>query len=101
VAGSYRAKFKTNADAWREIYLPFAAFVPTSFGRLRRDLPALDSSKLRSFGFLISDRQAGPFALEVEWINVVACPEQHGFQRYGSYLDGHRRGFSARNVCLQ
>ena len=63
MAGSYRAKFETSADAWQEIYLPFGNFEPTSFGRVRNNLPALDPSKIRSFGLLISDKQAGPFAL--------------------------------------
>jgi NADH dehydrogenase [ubiquinone] 1 alpha subcomplex assembly factor 1 len=76
MAGSYRAKFETNAEAWQEVYLPFADFEPTSFGRVRNDLPALDSSKIRSFGLLISDKQEGPFAIEVDWIKAIVSPEQ-------------------------
>ena len=74
MAGSYRAKFDTNTNVWQEIYVPFNEFVPTSFGRVRKDLPALDPSKIRSFGFLISDKQVGPFSLEVEWIKAVVSP---------------------------
>jgi NADH dehydrogenase [ubiquinone] 1 alpha subcomplex assembly factor 1 len=74
MAGSYRVAFDTNADEWQEIYLPFADFRPASFGRVRSDLPPLDPSKIRSFGFLISDKQVGPFALEVEWIKAVKAP---------------------------
>ncbi|RMF84645.1 MAG: hypothetical protein D6744_02710, partial [Planctomycetota bacterium] len=44
---------------------------PTSFGRVRKDLPALDPRAIRSFGFLISDKQTGSFALEVDWIRAV------------------------------
>jgi len=76
MAGSYRAKFETSADAWQEIYLPFGDFEPTSFGLVRKNLPALDPSKIRSFGFLISDKQAGSFGLEVDWIKAVASREQ-------------------------
>ncbi len=76
MAGSYRAKFETNVDAWQEVYLPFADFEPTSFGRVRSDLPALDPSKIRSFGFLIADKQAGSFSLEVDWIKAVVSPDK-------------------------
>ena len=88
MAGSYRVKFETNAGAWQEIYLPFADFEPTSFGRVRKDLPALDSSKIRSFGLLISDKQAGPFALEIEWIKAVASPEQPNSQSSAALQPG-------------
>jgi hypothetical protein len=88
MAGSYRAKFETSAGAWREIYLSFADFEPTSFGRVRNDLPALDPSKIRSFGLLISDKQAGPFALEVEWIKAVASPAQPDSQSSAALQPG-------------
>ena len=76
MAGSYRVKFDTIANTWLEVYLPFEDFVPTSFGRVRTDLPALDSSKIRSFGLLISDKQVGAFEIEVDWIKAIASPKQ-------------------------
>jgi len=88
MAGSYRTKFETNADAWQEIYLPFSAFVPTSFGRVRNDLPALDPCKIRSFGLLISDKQAGSFALEVDWIRAVASPGEPDSQSSAALQPG-------------
>ena len=36
-----------------------------------RDAPKLDTEKIRSFGFTISDKQVGPFKLEVDWIRAV------------------------------
>jgi len=71
-AGSYRVKFDTKAGQWLELFLPFADFRPTSFGVELTDAPPLDPSKIRSFGFLISDKQAGPFTLEVDWIKAVS-----------------------------
>lgn len=67
-AGSYRVKFDTEANKWLEVFLPFADFRATSFGVEKTDAPPLDPRKIRSFGFLISDKQAGPFNLEVDWI---------------------------------
>jgi monofunctional biosynthetic peptidoglycan transglycosylase len=69
-AGSYRVKFDTKAGQWVEIYVPFTEFSPTSFGVELPDAPPLDPAKIRSFGFLISDKQAGPFMLDVDWIKA-------------------------------
>jgi monofunctional biosynthetic peptidoglycan transglycosylase len=71
-AGSYRVKFDTKADKWLDIFLPFSDFRATSFGVELRDAPPLDPRKIRSFGFLISDKQAGPFKLDVDWIKAAA-----------------------------
>ena len=80
VAGSYRVKFDTKRDTWQEIFLPFAEFEATSFGRVIRTLPPLDPAKIRSFGFTISDKQDGPFKLEVDWIRAVALTSNAGDQ---------------------
>ena len=71
-AGSYRVKFDTKADEWMEIFLPFADFRATSFGVELPDAPPLNPRKIRSFGYLISDKQAGPFRLEVDWIKAAS-----------------------------
>ena len=71
-AGSYRVKFDTKADEWLEIFLPFADFRATSYGVELPDAPPLDPRKIRSFGFLISDKQVGPFALDVDWIKAAS-----------------------------
>jgi monofunctional biosynthetic peptidoglycan transglycosylase len=71
-AGSYRVKFDTEADKWLELFLPFADFRATSFGVELPDAPPLDARKIRSFGLLISDKQSGPFRLEVDWIKAAS-----------------------------
>ena len=73
-AGSYRVKFDTKADEWLEIFLPFAGFRATSFGVELSNAPPLDPRRIRSFGFLISDKQAGPFKLDVDWIKAASRP---------------------------
>ena len=74
-AGSYRVKFDTEASKWLEVFLPFADFRATSFGVELPDAPPLDLQKIRSFGLLISDKQAGPFELEVDWIKAASPPD--------------------------
>jgi monofunctional biosynthetic peptidoglycan transglycosylase len=76
MAGSYQQRFETKKDEWQEIALPFRDFVATSFGQVMRDAPKLDTAKIRSFGFTISDKQAGPFRLEVDWIRADKKPRE-------------------------
>ena len=50
-------------------------FVPSFRGRVLSGEPPLDPAKVASLGILISDKQAGPFQLEIAWIKAVsACP---------------------------
>jgi monofunctional biosynthetic peptidoglycan transglycosylase len=71
-AGSYRVKFDTSVGEWVEVFLPFRDFRATSFGVELPDAPPLDSGKVQSFGFLIADKQEGPFCLEVDWIKAIS-----------------------------
>lgn len=80
-AGSYRVKFDTKPAEWQEIRLPFADFEATSFGRVINSVPALDPGQIRSFGFLISDKQEGPFRLEVDWIKAFGQPDNRDTSR--------------------
>ncbi|MEI7970591.1 MAG: CIA30 family protein [Betaproteobacteria bacterium] len=66
----YQAPFDTRAGEWQDITLPLSAFEPRWRGRLVPDAPALDPGRIVSFGFLIADRQAGPFALDVHSIRA-------------------------------
>jgi monofunctional biosynthetic peptidoglycan transglycosylase len=63
----YQASFVTSGQ-WEEARLPWSAFEPRFRGRLVHDAPPLDPSRIASFGLLISDKQSGPYRLEVERI---------------------------------
>ena len=65
----YQARFATPAGEWIEVVLPVTDFQPTFRGR-PVEAPALDPARIRGFGFLIADRQAGPFRLVVESIRA-------------------------------
>jgi monofunctional biosynthetic peptidoglycan transglycosylase len=43
-------------------------------GRVLTDVPPLNPSKIASVGVLISDKQAGPFRLEMGWIKATGRP---------------------------
>ena len=75
---AYWAELKTTPGAWTRVRIPFSEWVPTSFGR-QLPGPALQVSKINSVGFMLYDKQAGPFALEVDRISAYrgeATPPQ-------------------------
>jgi NADH dehydrogenase [ubiquinone] 1 alpha subcomplex assembly factor 1 len=67
---SYRQSFKTKKDEWIEVQLPVGKFVATWRGRVFPN-EKLDPSKVAGIGFLLGDKKAGPFKLEVDWIKVT------------------------------
>jgi len=67
----YQCAFETNRGAWEEHRLAFKDFVPTFRGRILTDVPPLDPGKITSVGLLISEKQDGPFQLEVAWIKTA------------------------------
>ncbi len=69
-AFSYRASFTTTAGEWIDVRIPLDKFVATSFGRIVSNAAPLNPGEITSVGFLLSDKKAGPFKLEVEWIKA-------------------------------
>ena len=67
----YQCGFTTKSSEWEEHRLAFSDFVPTFRGRVMTDVPTLNPAKVNSVGFLISDKQAGPFRLEIGWIKAA------------------------------
>lgn len=71
VAFSYRTMIQTKKDEWIEVKLPLDKFVATSFGRVVKDVGAVDAGEVNGLVFLLGDKKAGPFKLEIEWIKVA------------------------------
>ena len=70
IAFSYRATVQTKKDEWIEVNVPLDKFEATSFGRVVKDLGPVDAKEVNALGFMLSDKKAGPFKMEVEWIKV-------------------------------
>jgi len=68
MAFSYRANFKTEKAKWTEVTIPFTDLKATSFGRVVKKGKPLNPSTVQAVGFLLADKKAGPFKLEVSWI---------------------------------
>ena len=64
----YQFPFQTREGEWMEVRMPIAGFLPTWRGRIVGGAPRLAGERIRTFGFMISDKQEGPFRLEVEEI---------------------------------
>ena len=64
----FQAAFSPPADQWTTLKLPFSAFRAKVRGRYVDDQYELNPAEIRSFGFMISDKQKGPFQLQVDSI---------------------------------
>jgi monofunctional biosynthetic peptidoglycan transglycosylase len=68
---SYRQSFQTKKDEWIEVKFPVDKFVATWRGRVFRN-EKFDPARANGIGFLLGDKKAGPFKLEIDWIKVAA-----------------------------
>lgn len=65
---AYQTHFSTEQDNWITARLSFDAFSPIFLG----DAPQMDLSGIRRIGFMIADKQTGPFSLEIGWVKAYA-----------------------------
>jgi monofunctional biosynthetic peptidoglycan transglycosylase len=72
---SYRFAFSTKNGEWLTLDVPFASFIPKFMGETT-SAPPVDRKSIKTFGFLISDKQAGPFRLEIDWIGAYSKKEK-------------------------
>lgn len=70
IAFSYRATVPTKKDKWIEVRVPLDKFEATSFGRPVKDVGRVKPEDINALGFMLSDKKAGPFTLEVAAITV-------------------------------
>ncbi len=66
---SYRFEFAAKDGEWLTIDAPFSSFVPKFMGETT-SAPPVDRARIKTFGFLIADKQNGPFRLEIDWIGA-------------------------------
>jgi len=69
---AYAADFQSIENEWQEIEIPFNDFTARYRGRIILDAPKLDKKSIRQLGFLISNKQEGKFALEIDWIKAYS-----------------------------
>ena len=66
----YEAPLEPPAGEWVEVEIPIPSFKAKVYGRAIPGVGPPDTTRIESLGFMISDKQAGPFRLEIDWIAV-------------------------------
>ena len=64
----YEASLDVPDGTWSEVEVPIASLRGKAFGQSVPFAGSPDPARIQSLGFMISDRQAGPFRLEIDWI---------------------------------
>jgi NADH dehydrogenase [ubiquinone] 1 alpha subcomplex assembly factor 1 len=70
IAFSYRATVQTKKDEWIEVKIPLDKTEATWFGRPVKDAGAVKPEEINALGFMLGDKKAGTFRMEVESIKV-------------------------------
>ena len=70
-ASSYRASLPTTAGQWQETRIALDEFKPQAYGRAL-PIQAVNPAKVDSIGFILADKKAGPFRLEIESVIATA-----------------------------
>ena len=67
----YQARFTPSAGEWTDCTLPIGSFAASFRGRPVPEAPPLDPARVRALGFMIGEKQAGPFELAIGRIAVA------------------------------
>jgi NADH dehydrogenase [ubiquinone] 1 alpha subcomplex assembly factor 1 len=67
---NYTQKFQTEKDNWQIVKLPFKDFKFKYYGREVSNSEPPDKSTIKQISILISNKQQGPFKIEIEWIGL-------------------------------
>ncbi len=67
---NYNQKFETKENEWQIIELPFDEFGLKYYGREVEPFDLPDKKSIKQISILISDKQEGPFQIEIEWIGL-------------------------------
>lgn len=69
---SYQFRFAVSSNEWMIVKAPFSEFKASFRGQPSPEAPPLNPGVIQAIGFLIADKQAGEFKLEVESIQAYA-----------------------------
>ena len=67
---AYKATFATRDGEWQTVRVPFDEFLPTFRGRTLAGEPPLDPARIHQVVFMVADKRAGPFALEIDFVRT-------------------------------
>lgn len=70
-ASAYRVKFTPATDSWETLSFSWSAFEAVRRGTLLTEAPPIQPADITQVGFLIADRTAGPFCLQVAHMTAL------------------------------
>ncbi|MCO7246467.1 CIA30 family protein [Halomonas sp. Mc5H-6] len=70
-ASAYRVKFTPATDRWETLHFSWAAFEAVRRGTLLTDAPPIKPAGITQVGFLVADRTAGPFCLQLTRMSAL------------------------------
>lgn len=68
---NHQAIFQPPAERWVDIVLPLSMFSPRLRGRAVPGAPSLAPGRVQQVGWMVGDRQAGDFRLEIQSIQCL------------------------------
>lgn len=71
---AYAVNFETTADTWTTIEIPLEQFQPMFRGFVPRNARALNPSQVQQIGLMMTDKQEGPFRLEISKLDATIEP---------------------------
>jgi hypothetical protein len=83
---SYRYRFATQPETWMNIRVPFSEFVPVFRGRILSNVSPISPEQIQQVGFLISDKQAGKYRIEIDWTKAYKWPNFTLLYPFYSYM---------------
>jgi hypothetical protein len=75
----------TKKGEWLEVKVPLDKFEATSFGRPVKDAGAVKPEEVNALGFMLGDKKAGPFKMEIEWIKLELPLERESASTVRAY----------------
>lgn len=67
---SWAAEFEASRSGWVTVEMPLDGFEPTFRGYRPRRAGPVAPAEVGQVGIMITDKQVGPFRLEIEWVGV-------------------------------
>ena len=67
---AYEASFVSSFECWVELEIPFSSFNAVWRGEPVNNAPKFERNQICALGLMISEKQAGDFALYLDWIRA-------------------------------
>jgi len=78
----FQAPLITKPHVWHTTLIPFSDFLSSYRGMIDAEPFKYSGQPLVGLGFLMAQRVAGPFRLELDWIQAVSLKEKKAAARY-------------------